>query len=189
VNDEYSALIAEYPEYINKEQMRIICHISKQTARYLLQSGLIACTDNGKKTRKYKTSIHAVITYLKDREINPEKYKPPKDWYSGQRVKHHTDIEAPSIPAEQLADYYEMFFAHYPDVLSIAEAVEIAGFNSNTLCKWISEKKLRGFLIRGAYAIPKISLIGYMVSPEYRKKPNQKNDYIGGFQKWQEQLS
>lgn len=31
----------KYPEIMNKEQMRIACHISKQTALYLLQFNLI----------------------------------------------------------------------------------------------------------------------------------------------------
>lgn len=31
----------QYPEIMNKEQMRIACHISKRTALYLLQFDLI----------------------------------------------------------------------------------------------------------------------------------------------------
>ena len=34
----------KYPEIMNKEQMRIACHISKQTALYLLQFNLIPHT-------------------------------------------------------------------------------------------------------------------------------------------------
>ena len=40
----------KYPEIMNKEQMRIACHISKQTALYLLQFNLIPHTCTGKKT-------------------------------------------------------------------------------------------------------------------------------------------
>ena len=29
--------LAQYPEIMNKEQMRKVCHISKRTAHYLLQ--------------------------------------------------------------------------------------------------------------------------------------------------------
>ena len=43
----------KYPEIMNKEQMRIACHISKQTALYLLQFNLIPHTCTGKKTRCY----------------------------------------------------------------------------------------------------------------------------------------
>ena len=36
---KYRYLLNQYPETVQKEQFRIICHISKRTARYLLQSG------------------------------------------------------------------------------------------------------------------------------------------------------
>ena len=39
-----------YPEIMSKEQMRIACHISKQTALYLLQFNLIPHTCTGKKS-------------------------------------------------------------------------------------------------------------------------------------------
>lgn len=36
---KYSYLLKQYPETVQKEQFRIMCHISKRTARYLLQAG------------------------------------------------------------------------------------------------------------------------------------------------------
>lgn len=45
--------INKYPDVMNKEQMRIVCHISKRTALYLLQFGLIPNETTGKKTRCY----------------------------------------------------------------------------------------------------------------------------------------
>ena len=50
---KYRYLLNQYPETVQKEQFRIICHISKRTARYLLQSGLVPCVQSGKKTRNY----------------------------------------------------------------------------------------------------------------------------------------
>ena len=47
---KYRYLLNQYPETVQKEQFRIICHISKRTARYLLQSGLVPCVQSGKKT-------------------------------------------------------------------------------------------------------------------------------------------
>lgn len=51
---KYRYLLNQYPETVQKEQFRIICHISKRTARYLLQSGLVPCVQSGKKTRNYQ---------------------------------------------------------------------------------------------------------------------------------------
>ena len=71
----------KYPEIMNKEQMRIACHISKQTALYLLQFYLIPHTCTGKKTRCYAIKKSDVIAFMNDREVNPEKYIAPKNWY------------------------------------------------------------------------------------------------------------
>ena len=54
---KYRYLLNQYPETVQKEQFRIICHISKRTARYLLQSGLVPCVQSGKKTRNYTINI------------------------------------------------------------------------------------------------------------------------------------
>ena len=45
-----------YPKIVSKDQVYRICHISKATALFLLQSGMIPCTDSGKKTRRYKVN-------------------------------------------------------------------------------------------------------------------------------------
>ena len=64
--------------------MRIVCHISKRTALYLLQFGLIPSETTGKKTRCYKIKKFDVIAFMEDREVNPSKYIIPKtyliDW-------------------------------------------------------------------------------------------------------------
>lgn len=70
-----------YPEIMSKEQMRIACHISKRTALYLLQFNLIPHTFTGKKTRCYAIKKSDVIAFMNDREVNPEKYIAPKNWY------------------------------------------------------------------------------------------------------------
>ena len=71
----------QYPEVMNKEQMRIACHISKRTALYLLQFNLIPHTCTGKKTRCYSIKKSDVIAFMNDREVNPEKYIAPENWY------------------------------------------------------------------------------------------------------------
>lgn len=80
---KYRYLLNQYPETVQKEQFRIICHISKRTARYLLQSGLVPCVQSGKKTRNYTIKMKDIVRYLERREIHPEKYKLPPGSYSG----------------------------------------------------------------------------------------------------------
>ena len=42
--------IAKLPDTLSLEEFRVVCHISKHTARYYLQSGLIPCEISDKKT-------------------------------------------------------------------------------------------------------------------------------------------
>lgn len=49
------------PDVITKDQLYRICHISKSTALYLLQSGKIPCEYTGRKTRCYKIKKADVI--------------------------------------------------------------------------------------------------------------------------------
>jgi len=85
----YDEIRKRYPETISKSQFYQIAHISKATALYLLQSGLVPCRDTGKKTRRYTIRIDDVIFYMLDRELHPERYRAPPNWYrerSGRRV-------------------------------------------------------------------------------------------------------
>ena len=78
----YDEIRKQYPETISKDQFYRIAHISKATALYLLQSGLVPCIDSGKKTRRYTIRTEDVITYLMEREIHPEDYRAPEMWYA-----------------------------------------------------------------------------------------------------------
>ena len=83
---KYRYLLNQYPETVQKEQFRIICHISKRTARYLLQSGLVPCVQSGKKTRNYTIKMKDIVRYLERREIHPEKYKLPRSQAPASRI-------------------------------------------------------------------------------------------------------
>ena len=73
--------LAQYPEIMNKEQMRKVCHISKRTAHYLLQFNLIPHVCTGKKTRCYAIKKKDVIDFMINREVNPSRYIVPTSWY------------------------------------------------------------------------------------------------------------
>ncbi len=78
---KYQYILEQYPIYMTKDQMYRICHISKKTCLFLLESGLVPCLDSGKKTRRFKIKTTDVIHYLEDRDIHPEYYKPPEGYY------------------------------------------------------------------------------------------------------------
>lgn len=68
---DFAKIKANYPEKIGLEQMRVICHISKKTARYLLTSGLVPCIDTGKKTAN-TSSIQKMLSRIL-KSVNPNR--------------------------------------------------------------------------------------------------------------------
>ena len=140
-----------YPEIMSKEQMRIACHISKRTALYLLQFNLIPHTCTGKKTRCYAIKKSDVIAFMNDREVNPEKYIAPKNWYKygGEIVRpYKIRIQPPCAKDEKkLRRYYESKLAALPDVMDVAAAVDFTGYNRRTVCQWIRVGKLKALAL------------------------------------------
>ena len=58
--------LAKLPATINKEQLRIVGHMSKRTAAYLLENNIIPSVHSGKKTRCYSIKKTDVIKFFKD---------------------------------------------------------------------------------------------------------------------------
>ena len=182
---KYRYLLNQYPETVQKEQFRIICHISKRTARYLLQSGLVPCVQSGKKTRNYTIKMKDIVRYLERREIHPEKYKLPPGSYSGTYAVKPLLPE--SVTTEELRKYYIESFRDIPDIVSTREAAELTGATASTVAKWIRTKKLKALSHGPAFIIPKVNLINFMASDAYlnkRLKSQKFHENIGGFLSW-----
>ena len=161
----------KYPEIMNKEQMRIACHIGKRTALYLLQFKLIPNTCTGKKTRCYSIKKSDIIAFLNDREVNPDKYIAPDNWYKYGKV----DVKAyklriqPSIECDMKAvrQFYEKKLAHKPDVVGVACVADFTGYNRRTVGDWIRDGKLKALTLPHKYVIPKCYLLDWLCSDEY----------------------
>lgn len=161
----------KYPEIMNKEQMRIACHISKRTALYLLQFNLIPHTCTGKKTRCYSIKKSDVIAFMNDREVNPEKYIAPENWYKygSVDVKAYKIRIQPQLPddAKKIRRYYESKLSSHPDVMGVSEVVSFTGYNRRTVSQWIRLGKLRALVLPQKYMAPKCYLIDWLCSGEY----------------------
>ena len=171
---DFAKIKANYPEKIGLEQMRVICHISKKTARYLLTSGLVPCIDTGKKTRQYIINTKDVITYLKKRPSQPEKFSAPTGYYSaswnkGGKPKMLTLREWANLDTaksrKKFQDFLTLKTQPYSDVLSVAEASRLTGYHHNTLTNWCHNGYIRYFEISGGYMIPKSCLLNFLLSP------------------------
>ena len=183
----------KYPEVMNKEQMRIACHISKQTALYLLQFNLIPHTCTGKKTRCYAIKKRDVIDFMINREINPSRYIVPTSWYKygNEDVKPYRIRIQPPLPndPQKTRRYYESKLADYPDVIDVSAIVEFTGYNRHTVCEWIRMGKLKALALLQKYMIPKCYLIEWLCSDDYNntnRKSRRHIDMLWEAQKWRD---
>lgn len=159
-------ILQSYPEYISKDQMYQICHISKKTCLFLLENGLVPNVDSKKKTRRFKIKTKDVIEYLRSRDDYPELYRAPKGYYSGTGCK-----KAPSFPkvySEEdltaMRNYYKKKSERLPDVMTVAQIADFTGYCRNSVGKWCSKKQLSCFYIKRKFQIPKEYLLDFLVS-------------------------
>lgn len=168
---DYGWIFKQYPVAVKKEQFYQICHISKRTALVLLETGLVPCLNSGRKTRQYTILTKDVVAYLIDREHNPEKYRLPVGSYCKNRG-HWQPRPERTISTALLGDHAESFYQAllepYPDVLSVFQVAEGTGYDNKRVNQWCHSGKLRYFNISGRFQIPKISLLEFMLSGQFK---------------------
>lgn len=159
-------ILEQYPEYITKDQMYRICHISKKTCLFLLESGLVPNIDSGKKTRRFKIKTTDVIQYLHDRDDYPELYKAPDGFYMRDGCKKAPSFEDVFTKEDltSMREYYEMLLKDYPDVLNVRQVAQFTGYGESSVAKWCSKQELKNFFIRQKFQIPKEYLLDFLVS-------------------------
>ena len=166
--DYYETVLKEYPEYISLEQMYRICHHSKRTCRYLLESGLVPNHDNGKKTRRFTIKTADVIKYLYDREENQLINKTNPIAYRNQRTTQNSNLSNRIGRPLTTDDYIiiRTFFEHCldssPDVLTVANVSLVTGYCKSSVVNWCYKKILNSYLIKRKYYIPKEYLLDFM---------------------------
>ena len=171
ITEKYcSEVLAQYPEYITKDQMYRICHISKKTCLFLLESGLVPNIDSGKKTRRFRIKTVDVIQYLKSRDDYPELYKAPDGYYIGNGGKQSCR-KAPSFDEvftqedlDRMRQYYGSLLKKYPDVMTVEQVAQFTGYCKNSVGRWCSKQQLKCFFIRQRFQIPQEYLLDFLVS-------------------------
>ena len=131
---DYEQILREYPKYMSLEQMRLVCHISKKTARLLLQNGLVPCKKTMKKTHTYKIKKTAIIEYLIQRGITPEKYRLGQDSYDVAFAKAIAEMELAADGDVTVADFNKSLqHEEHPDVLTTKQAASLAGVATSAI--------------------------------------------------------
>lgn len=167
ITEKYcNEILRQYPEYITKDQMYRICHISKKTCLFLLESGLVPNIDSGKRTRRFKIKTTDVIQYLKGRDDYPELYKAPDGFYKGNGCKKAPSFEDVYTKEDivRMRLFYEKLLEKKPDVMNVEQVARFTGYCKNTVGRWCSKQQLKNFFIRQRFQIPKEYLLDFLVS-------------------------
>ena len=158
----YQDILEQYPIYITKDQMYRVCHISKKTCLFLLESGLVPCLDSGKKTRRFKIKTTDVVHYLEDRELHPEHYKPPEGYYKQPHITQPRALSEHDLLV--MRQFYEKELAPWPDVMTIKQVSAFTGYGKTSVERWCSKQYLKNFYIKRRYYIPKEFLVDFLAS-------------------------
>ena len=176
----------DVPDVITKDQLYRICHISKSTALYLLQSGKIPCEYTGRKTRCYKIKTEDVIAYLENRKVFPESYSAPAGWYKGEYTVQMGE-QISQIVLEHLRLYYIELLSDYPDVLTTQVVSEIISYGKTSINNCCNQGYIKFFQKNNVNHIPKVYLAGFFCSTYFRTTTRKLPRYIRtlqGFTNW-----
>ena len=151
------------PNEMNKEQFRIICHISKATAAKLLESGVVPCVHSGKKTRCYTIRKTDIQAYLKNRRANDTS----RDSYDKS-----SSILLMEKPPEEimrlLYDFYSDKLSCYHDVITIKDIIGFTGYCKESVNRWCRSNDIKHFTRNRKHYIPKRFFIEFLCSARFR---------------------
>ena len=181
-------MLAKYPDGVNKEIFRKVCHVSPQTAQYLLESQLVPCQISPQKTHRYHIATADMIAYLQDREKHPGRYGCP----NGRAVKNRNlkkkknhAVNRPSarqLMAVTTNDYQKACqhaLCDLPDVMTIQQVKKVIGYSEKTIYIWCKKRRLFSIRIRCHSLVPKVSLYEFMVSKGFQSIKNKSVSHWG----------
>lgn len=169
---EIVQILRTYPPVISKDVFRKLCRISPYHARYLLESQIIPSIIKPKSTHKYEIPLTAVLKYLEDREINPERYLIPVEYRkkcSKKKLKRPTARQLAGMTDASLMGMYRVEALEYPDLMTVAQISEFTGYSAKTVFRWCHRGLVRTLWSRNRMLVPKYSLLEFMISQEFRQ--------------------
>lgn len=170
LKEKIEKILTPYPDPMSRNDFRIVCHIGTRTSLYLLQSGLVPCKNNGKKTRCYKIAKKDVAEYLYRRESDPMHYTPPSGWYYNcpKHKKPATSLDRQLnyeiVDRLLVRQWYEKLLDRSPDVLTAEQVGEVLGYSHHTISKWCCEGRLKTIMQTPKYMIPKAWLLDFVTT-------------------------
>lgn len=151
----------EYGEFISKEQMREICHLSKRSCTLLLVNSAIPCTVYQKKTHKFIVKRDDIIEFLKkndrrDIRVMCRSFKLESEHFKlDEETRHY------------LREYYEEQFSYLPEVVPTYIIAQITGYSKGAVDKWCSDEIIDSMIIMNRRYVQKDVLLEYLASDRY----------------------
>lgn len=170
-----STIAAVQKEYISKEQLCKICHISKATALRLIKSGVIPAFDTNKQTRRYLIARSDVEAYLSARNQNPFQFVS-----AGQHnIQTHGDYQNFNLDnAVKMRRIAEFEWMDCPDILHAKDISGLLGYRTQTIYHWRKALGLKGYIISGKLYFPKTFLLDFIASPEFHRIRQKTTQHI-----------
>lgn len=167
--------VALLPDTFSLEDFRVVCHISKRTARYYLRNGLIPCEINDKKTHCYSIKRQELIKALKEYQKCPYKFAVPKQWSeesqpktrAAQKLLAITYLSDKDLTSPVLKKYYQKKLEGRPDLMDCKEIERITGYSRATINRWCNEGKLQCLRLKPHVLVQKKKMLPFLASKEY----------------------
>lgn len=163
------------PEYISKEQFYKECHISKRTALWLIQSGLVCAIDMGKRTNRYLIDRCEVKRYLHERELHPEKYRYTRGVAPSLACLEDTDQ---LINTKRTQAALQKIWEDEPDLLRIQDVSALLGYPEKRIAKWKTAGELRSIVVSHTLYFPKKYLLDFVLSPVFQAVSPKSSEHL-----------
>ena len=155
-------------EVLSLEQMRILLHISKRKAAWMLQNQVIPCIVNDQMTtHKYMVRREDVDAFLRLPAAEQQARIPVGQFNArgAYRFAHpelHLKLTEPD--RAEFVRYLEDFYASYPNALTLNAVREMTGYCRTTVNNWIAFGYVASAQLIDGPRIPKQSLIQFLAS-------------------------
>ena len=172
--------IANLPDTFSLEDLRVVCHISKRTARYYLRAGLIPCEINDKKTHCYTIRKQDLLDALKEYQKQPCKFAIPKALNDEKRQRQETlkmmveqrilsinCLPEKDLKSTTLKKYYQKRLENCRDMLKPPDIEAITGYPRKVVRRWCVEGKLHCIMLDSRIWVKKKDMLSFLCSGEY----------------------
>ena len=146
---------------VGLEQVRVILHIGKRKAKYLLENGIIPCKNTGKKTHQYRVKVSDILEYKKKQH----------SFKVGMFSSCHTETpkreDSFYLRRSVALKFYKKLLKKEDDTLTVEDICNITGYEKKAVYRWIEHNWLPDRKVMGKIFVSKQDLLRFLSSRRY----------------------